>query len=100
VLLNLLLNGLDAMDDVDSRPRELVVSTNREPPGGVRVAVRDSGTGIDQEVAPRMFDAFATTKPTGLGMGLSISRNIVEQHGGRLWADPNDGPGATFYFTL
>ena len=100
VLLNLLLNALDAMNDVESRPRELVVSTNREPPDRVRVAVRDSGTGIDQEVAPRMFDAFATTKPAGLGMGLSISRNIVEQHGGRLWAAPNDGPGATFYFTL
>jgi C4-dicarboxylate-specific signal transduction histidine kinase len=100
VLLNLLLNGLDAMNSVDSRPRELVISTTGEPPDRVRVAVRDSGTGIDQEVAPRMFDAFSTTKSGGLGMGLSISRNIIEQHCGRLWATPNDGPGATFYFTV
>ena len=65
----------------------------------VRVAVQDSGVGIDQKVE-RIFDAFHTTKPGGMGMGLSISRSIVESHGGRLWATANDGPGATFIFTL
>jgi two-component system, LuxR family, sensor kinase FixL len=100
VVLNLLLNGLDAMSAVAGRPRELVISTHREADDRVRVAVRDSGSGIDPELAPRMFDAFYTTKRAGLGMGLSISRSIVEQHGGRLWAVPNDGPGTTFQFTV
>ena len=66
----------------------------------VRVAVQDSGSGIDPQFAPRMFEAFYTTKSGGLGMGLSISRSIIEQHGGRLWAVPNDGPGTTFSFTV
>jgi len=100
VVLNLLLNGLDAMHAVAGRPRELVVSTQREASDRVRVAVQDSGSGIDPQFADRMFDAFYTTKRDGLGMGLSISRSIVERHGGRLWAVPNDGPGTTFYFTL
>jgi C4-dicarboxylate-specific signal transduction histidine kinase len=99
VVLNLVLNGLDAMHAV-ALPRELVVSTQREARDGVRVAVQDSGCGIDPQLADRMFEAFYTTKRDGLGMGLSISRSIVEQHGGRLWAVPNDGPGTTFYFTV
>jgi NO-binding membrane sensor protein with MHYT domain/signal transduction histidine kinase len=100
VVLNLLLNGLDAMHDVMDRPRELIIRTEREATDHVRVAVRDSGSGIDPQLTTRLFDAFYTTKPAGMGMGLSISRSIVEQHGGRLWAVPNDGPGTTFQFTV
>jgi signal transduction histidine kinase len=100
VVLNLLLNGLDAMHDVVDRPRDLVIRTDSEATDHVRVAVRDSGSGIDPQLATRLFDAFYTTKPGGMGMGLSISRSIVEQHGGRLWAVPNDGPGTTFQFTV
>ena len=100
VVLNLLLNGLEAMHQVVGRPRELVIRTEREATDRVRVDVRDSGSGIDPELAKRMFEAFYTSKPGGLGMGLSISRSIVEQHGGRLWAVANDGPGTTFHFTV
>ena len=100
VVLNLLLNGLEAMHAVVGRPRELVISTQPEATDRVRVAVQDSGTGIDPKLVDRMFDAFYTTKRSGMGMGLSISRTIVEQHGGRLWAVPNDGPGTTFQFTV
>jgi PAS domain S-box-containing protein len=100
VVLNLLLNGLEAMQTVVGRPRELGISTHSEAIDHVRVAVRDSGAGIDPLLANRLFEAFCTTKPGGLGMGLSISRSIVEQHGGRLWAVPNDGPGTTFHFTV
>jgi signal transduction histidine kinase len=100
VVLNLLLNGLDAMSAVGSRPRELIMRTEAEAHGRVRVAVRDAGAGIEPGHASRIFDAFYSTKGGGLGMGLSISRNIIEQHGGRLWAVPNDGPGTTFYFTV
>ena len=100
VVLNLLLNGLEAMDAVTGRPRELVISTQPEASDRVRVGVQDSGSGIDPQLAKRIFDAFYTTKCDGIGMGLSISRSIVEQHGGRLWAVPNDGPGTTFHFTV
>jgi signal transduction histidine kinase len=100
VVLNLLMNGLDAMHAVADRPRSLVITTAPEAHDRVHVAVRDSGSGIDPQIASRLFDAFYTTKPDGMGMGLSISRSIVEQHGGRLWAEPNDGPGATFHFTV
>jgi C4-dicarboxylate-specific signal transduction histidine kinase len=100
VVLNLLLNGLEAMSSVADRPRELVISTQPEATDQIRVAVRDSGSGIDQQVANRIFEAFYTTKRGGLGMGLSISRSIIEHHGGRLWAERNDGPGTTFLFTV
>jgi PAS domain S-box-containing protein len=100
VVLNLLLNGLDAMSAVVDRPRELVVSTQPEAIDHVHVAVQDSGVGLDPQLAHRMFEAFYTTKRGGLGMGLSISRSIVEQHGGQLWAVPNDGAGTTFHFTV
>ncbi len=101
VVLNLLLNGLEAMHAVVGRPRELVITTQPEPNGRVRVAVRDAGAGLDPQLAPRVFDAFYSTKRDGMGMGLSISRSIVEQHGGRLWAVANaEGPGTTFQFTL
>jgi PAS domain S-box-containing protein len=100
VVLNLLMNGLDAMHAVADRPRDLVITTAPEAADRVHVAVRDTGSGIDPQVANRLFDAFYTTKPNGMGMGLSISRSIVEQHGGRLWAETNDGPGTTFHFTV
>ena len=100
VVLNLLLNGLDAMHTVVDRPRELVIRTQREAIDRVRVAVQDSGSGIDPQLANRLFEAFYTTKPSGMGLGLSISRTIVEQHGGRLWVVPNDGPGTTFHFIV
>jgi PAS domain S-box-containing protein len=100
VVLNLLLNGLDAMHGVMGRPRDLMITTGREASDRVHVAVRDSGAGIDPQLNHRLFEAFYTTKPNGMGMGLSISRSIIEQHGGRLWAEPNDGPGTTFHFTV
>jgi PAS domain S-box-containing protein len=100
VVLNLVLNGMEAMATVSDRPRELVIETKREGEEHVCVAVRDVGVGLDPESINRLFDAFYTTKQGGLGMGLSISRSIIENHGGRLWAEPNEGPGATFLFTI
>jgi signal transduction histidine kinase len=100
VVMNLMLNGIQAMSAVEDRERVLVVRTQRGEADQVRVAVQDSGIGIDPGSIERMFEAFHTTKPGGMGMGLSISRSIVESHGGRLWATPNDGPGVTFQFTL
>jgi C4-dicarboxylate-specific signal transduction histidine kinase len=100
VLLNLITNALDALSAVTDRPRVLEIRTESAGPSSVRVAVRDTGIGFDPEQAERLFEAFFTSKPNGLGMGLSISRSIVEAHGGRLWATPNDGPGVTFQFTL
>jgi signal transduction histidine kinase len=98
VVVNLILNSIQAMSTV--KVRNLVIRTQADNGSEVRVAVRDSGIGFDAERAERMFDAFHTTKPGGLGMGLSISRSIVESHDGRLWGTPNDGSGATFQFTL
>ena len=100
VVLNLVLNGLEAMGAIADRPRELVINTKREDAEHVRVAVRDVGVGLDPASSNRLFDAFYTTKRGGMGMGLSISRSIIENHGGRLWAEPNEGPGATFLFTV
>jgi signal transduction histidine kinase len=100
VVMNLILNGIEAMSTVEDRERDLVIRTQRGEGNEVRVVVQDSGIGFDPLSAERIFDAFHTTKPGGLGMGLSISRSIVESHGGQLWAVTNDGPGATFQFTL
>ncbi len=100
VVVNLILNAIEAMSAVEDRERDLVIRTRQDNGDEVRIAVQDSGVGFDPQSAERMFDAFQTTKPGGLGMGLSISRSIVESHGGRLWALSNDGPGATFQFTL
>jgi len=100
VVLNLILNAVEAMSAVEDRPRELVIRTQSGELDPVRVTVQDSGRGLDPESTKRLFDAFYTTKPGGMGMGLSICRSIVESHGGRLRAAPNDGPGATFSFTL
>jgi PAS domain S-box-containing protein len=100
VLMNLILNGIQAMSEVQDRERVLVVSAQSGEGDEIRVAVQDCGIGIDPGDMERIFDAFHTTKPGGMGMGLSISRSIVESHGGRLWATPNDGLGVTFQFTL
>ena len=100
VLLNLVMNGIEAMRRVEDRPRELVIRTQKGDECHVCVAVQDSGMGLDSANMDRIFDAFYTTKREGMGMGLSISRSIVENHGGRLRAAANKGPGATFEFTL
>jgi C4-dicarboxylate-specific signal transduction histidine kinase len=100
VLLNLILNGAEAMSAVEERARDLVIRTHPEEGANVRVEVIDSGAGIDPGQLNKIFDAFYTTKAGGMGMGLSISRSIVENHGGRLSARPNDGHGATFQFTV
>jgi PAS domain S-box-containing protein len=100
VVLNLVLNAAEAMSLVDSGARQMLISTEQSGANGVLVAVRDSGPGIDAERIERVFDAFYTTKPSGVGMGLSICRSIIEAHSGRLWADANELGGAAFQFTL
>jgi C4-dicarboxylate-specific signal transduction histidine kinase len=100
VVLNLVMNGIEAMSTVTGHLRELTVKTENDKDGRIRVSVRDAGIGFEPETKERLFDAFYTTKRTGLGIGLSISRSIVASHGGRLWAVQNDGPGATFLFTI
>ena len=88
------------MSTVDDRERQLIVGTQPGEDDQIRVVVQDWGIGFDPLNAERIFDPFHTTKPSGLGLGLAISRSIVNWHGGRLWAVSNDGPGATFQFTL
>lgn len=100
VILNLVRNATDAMTDVHDRQRRLLIMTERQADGGVRVSVRDVGVGIDPESMNKLLDAFYTTKSDGMGIGLSVSRAIIERHHGRLWAEPNDGPGATFSFSV
>jgi PAS domain S-box-containing protein len=101
VILNLLRNAADAMSDVHDRPRQLLVRTEPDGNGAVRLSVRDAGVGIAPDTVDRMFEAFSTTKSAGMGIGLSVSRSIMESHHGRLWAAPNDdGPGATFAFSV
>jgi PAS domain S-box-containing protein len=100
VILNLLRNAADAMTDVHDRPRHLLIRTQRDEGDRVRLTVRDAGVGFDTHNADKLFDAFYTTKNDGMGIGLSVSRSIVERHYGRLWAEPNDGPGATFSFSI
>jgi len=100
VMLNLLKNASDAMIGIDDRPRELVIRTEKDQGDCVRLTVKDSGVGIAPRDMERLFEAFYTTKSDGMGMGLSISRSIIERHSGRLWAAPNDGPGAAFSFSM
>jgi PAS domain S-box-containing protein len=100
VLLNLVINGIEAMDGVEGRTRELSVRTERGKENVVVVGVRDCGAGIAPQDTEQIFKPFHTTKTGGMGMGLPISRSIIEAHGGRLWAEANDGPGTTFTFTL
>ena len=99
-MLNLIINAIEAMSDVSEKSRVLLISTGRDEPNGVLVAVQDSGPGMDPKCFDRLFDAFYTTKPRGLGMGLSICRSIVEAHGGRVWASRPAGRGATVQFAL
>jgi NO-binding membrane sensor protein with MHYT domain len=100
VVINLIVNGMDAMASVDGRPRELAIRSQRHGPDQVLIAVRDTGVGIDPQSVGGIFEAFYSTKPSGMGMGLSICRSIIESHGGTIWASPNEGPGATFQFAL
>ena len=100
VLLNLVLNAVEAMNAVDKGARELLISSEQSQKNGVLVAVRDSGPGIDPAHIERVFEAFYTTKSSGVGMGLSICRSIIDAHGGRLWADVNAPRGATLRFTV
>jgi PAS domain S-box-containing protein len=100
VILNLIRNASDAMSAVDDRPRELLVETERDESGTVRLRVKDTGTGINPEIEEKLFDAFHTTKGDGMGIGLSVSRSIMESHQGRLWAIRNKGHGATFLFSI
>jgi signal transduction histidine kinase len=99
VLLNLIMNAVEAMKEVAGK-RLLLIGTARDEAGGVRVAVQDSGIGLKPDSAERLFRAFYTTKPDGMGMGLSICSSIIQAHGGRVWASANAGPGASFQFTL
>jgi PAS domain S-box-containing protein len=100
VALNLILNAFEAMSGITDRPRELVITTRNINTAEVQVTVDDSGPGLDPNTMDKIFKSFYTTKPSGMGMGLSISRSIIEAHGGRLWAACKDGPGAMFHFTL
>jgi PAS domain S-box-containing protein len=100
VVLNLIRNGSDAMVDVHDRPRQLLIQTQQESAQRVRLTVRDSGVGLGPDSLDSIFDPFYTTKSGGMGVGLFVSRSIIERHQGRLWAEPNDGPGATFAFSI
>ena len=100
VILNLVRNAADAMADVHDRPRHLLIKTEGENGNRVRLTVRDAGVGLTPENLDSVFNAFYTTKSGGMGIGLFVSRSIIERHQGRLWAEPNDGPGATFSFSV
>jgi PAS domain S-box-containing protein len=100
VILNLVMNGIEAMSSVEERPRELIVRTQNDEAGQVQVTVQDSGKGLDPQSMERMFEAFYTTKHGGMGMGLAISRSIIQNHGGKLWAVANEGPGVSVQFTI
>jgi len=97
VFMNLMLNAIEAMKDTGG---ELTITARPNPEGQMIVSIRDTGVGLPTENVERIFDAFHTTKPEGTGMGLAITRSIVESHGGRVWATANEGPGAIFHFTL
>ena len=100
VVLNVVMNAMEAMSGVDQSRREIVITTQNTGADEVVVSVQDSGMGLDPNAAMKVFEPFYTTKSGGMGMGLSISRSIIQSHGGRLWATSNEGSGATFHFTL
>jgi signal transduction histidine kinase len=100
VILNLVINGIEAMQPITDRARELLIRTEQDGAQQVRVSVKDCGVGFSAEGAGQLFNTFFTTKSSGLGMGLSICRSIIEFHGGRIWAAPNVPHGATIEFTL
>jgi signal transduction histidine kinase len=99
-MLNLILNAIEAMIDVDDKIQELMITTAVGPSESVLVTVADSGPGVAASDRERVFESFYTTKVSGVGIGLSICRSIIEAHGGRLWADANEPRGAVFHFTL
>ena len=100
VILNLVMNAIEAMSGIDEAPRELLINTGLDVAGDVLVSVRDSGPGLQNQNVDRLFEAFYTTKPAGMGMGLAICRSIIEAHGGRMWASANEPRGAVFQFTI
>jgi len=100
VMLNLMLNAVEAMSEARDGSRKLLIRTEQDGSGGVLIALQDSGPGLNPESVDRLFDAFYTTKPGGMGMGLSICRSIIEAHGGRVWATANVPQGAVLQFTL
>ena len=100
VILNLIINAIQAMSETSNSPRHLLISTEKAESGGVLIAMRDTGPGLAPGTAEHVFEPFHTTKPSGLGLGLSICRSIVEAHGGRLWASANEPRGAIFQFTV
>jgi signal transduction histidine kinase len=100
VMINLVMNGIEAMQLITDRPRELVIRSGQDEAGHVLISVADCGVGIAAEDADRLFNPFFTTKSSGMGMGLSICRSIIESHRGRLWATSTVPQGATFQFTL
>jgi signal transduction histidine kinase len=100
VIVNLVRNASDAMSTVDDQPRQLTIRTGRDENDRVQLSVQDAGTGFESENVSRLFEAFYTTKSDGMGIGLSVSRSIIENHQGRLWATSNDGPGSTFSFSI
>lgn len=100
VILNLVLNAADALGSTQRHPRQIFIETAEAAPGTVQLAIRDTGSGISAEDLGRIFDAFYTTKPAGMGIGLSVSKSILDRHDGKLWASRNDGPGATFTFSI
>jgi signal transduction histidine kinase len=100
VMLNLIVNAVEAMLTIEDRQRALLITTGSFIDADVRIAVSDNGPGIDPQTAQHLFNAFSTTKPDGMGVGLAISRSIIGAHGGRLWTEANDGVGATFQFSL
>jgi C4-dicarboxylate-specific signal transduction histidine kinase len=100
VILNLLRNAVDAMATVEDRPRDLLIRTERQEGDWARLSVKDAGVGFDPQTTAKLFQAFYSTKNNGMGVGLSVSRSIIENHQGRLWAVLNDGPGATFSFSV
>jgi signal transduction histidine kinase len=99
LLMNLMINGIDAMKEVDGM-RQLIINSRRSENEHLLISVSDTGVGLPRQQADQIFNAFVTTKPNGTGMGLSISRSIVQAHGGRLWAGDNSPRGASFNFTL
>lgn len=100
VVMNLLVNALDAMQSIADRPKQLIIKTRPDDDGFVQFTLQDSGVGLEPDEAEKLFEPFYTTKSAGMGIGLAISRSIIDNHRGRLWAAPNDGPGATFSFSV
>ena len=100
LILNLVMNAIEAISAVSDGPRDLLISSAKDEPNRVLLTIRDSGTGLAPGKLEEIFDAFYTTKRDGMGMGLAVSRSIIEAHGGRLWATPNEPRGAVFQFTL